>query len=688
MAGEAGGAVPRPRGRRRPGPEGGRGHGRLAPFAYPLREDFPDDLPHLNLSRGGEPRSLCLFEMPPDEALRIATPHVLLERVRWWLTETAHGRLHGEHQPLDPVFGDSGLALILPQSGTHELDGGTMVGVAADERSGSPVVLAAAAPSRVEERLLYTTVAVATAPAAHGRIRELPETLADLIQTYAGLGVDLAGLLRDAFRGWTNRRDVMTLLRRPCILVVSTPVEREPGRVGQTTTKAFHTTPHKTSEVVEALGALRLAGGHVSRPFPDVPPDAGAMRRIVMSTLDVHPNMSRQLARAASGRTALPDDDRTMTLVGAGALGSQLALAAARMGIGRWTVVDPDHVMPHNLARHALLSGHIAMAKAEALAAEVKAMLGDDAAAAVVGDARGADAAPALSAADLVVDASASVPVARWLARQSGHAAPTTSAFLNPRGRDLVVLKEGAGRVPRVDQVEMSYHWLLASNDRLADHLESPGDGIHPSGGCRAPSLQIAQSRVGALASVAVESVFDPVPADGAVEVWRSSSEGIEVIRATPARHRDGTVADCTISVSEDVIEAMTAARRKAGEDETGGILVGSWDRLRNVLYLVATLDAPPDSVASRTGFVRGSAGVYATLDDIERRTAANLTYVGEWHTHPPRHGTGPSGDDRVLLEWIGHVLAHSDVPACMAIAGEDGVRIILGRHDQSTLFA
>jgi hypothetical protein len=78
--------------------------------------------------------------------------------------------------------------------------------------------------------------------------------------------------------------------------------------------------------------------------------------------------------------------------------------------------------------------------------------------------------------------------------------------------------------------------------------------------------------------------------------------------------------------------------------------------------------------------------GVYQTLETVQRRTAGNLTYIGEWHTHPPGHRSLPSADDRVLLRWIGKVLVYSDVPALMLIAGEDGTRVVMGPGGASVL--
>ena len=286
--------------------------------------------------------------------------------------------------------------------------------------------------------------------------------------------------------------------------------------------------------------------------------------------------------------------------------------------------------------------------------------------------------APQLLAADLVIDASASVPVARWLACVSHHAAPTASVFLNPAGDDLVVLREGEGRTPRLDHLEMTYYALLASDPLLVGHLRGSGS-ILPSGGCRNPSVQLPQTQVAASAAAAVEELFGPANARTAgVTIWRRTPESVVRLHARGERFAEVELGGWRIAVRHSITGQIAAARAIAGELETGGILVGGWDRQLRRAWVVDYLDPPPDSEHSRTGFVRGSVGVHQTLDHVETSTAVNLTYVGEWHTHPPGHRSAPSEDDRLLMRWIGDVVSFSDVPPLMIIAGEDGVRLML----------
>jgi hypothetical protein len=258
---------------------------------------------------------------------------------------------------------------------------------------------------------------------------------------------------------------------------------------------------------------------------------------------------------------------------------------------------------------------------------------------------------------------------------------------MNPSGKDLVILREGALRKPRLDHVEMSYYWWLASDSGLATHLVDGRVGMFPSGGCRTPSLSLPQTNIGILASVAAKRVLlDAAQDEASIEVWRLFETGTTVIRKTAESFRDVAVGGWTVAVSELVIEGIVAARKSVGASETGGILVGSWDRVRRRAYIVGHYDPPPDSVHGPTGFIRGSVGVYQTLKSVELRTAQNLTYVGEWHTHPPGYTSRPSGDDHVLLRWIEEVLVFLDVPPLMMIAGRDGLRLLSGTTGEDCL--
>ena len=49
------------------------------------------------------------------------------------------------------------------------------------------------------------------------------------------------------------------------------------------------------------------------------------------------------------------------------------------------------------------------------------------------------------------------------------------------------------------------------------------------------------------------------------------------------------------------------------------------------------------------------------------------LSYVGEWHSHPRRSSPLPSTIDLAQIIWLGKELEHEGLPGLMAIAADDG---------------
>lgn len=80
--------------------------------------------------------------------------------------------------------------------------------------------------------------------------------------------------------------------------------------------------------------------------------------------------LTRQKAQRVSGFTApLPSK---IWVAGCGALGSKVVLHFARNGFTNFVLLDPDHLSPHNLVRHALLADSEGLNKALALEAAIR----------------------------------------------------------------------------------------------------------------------------------------------------------------------------------------------------------------------------------------------------------------------------------------------------------------------------
>ena len=128
--------------------------------------------------------------------------------------------------------------------------------------------------------------------------------------------------------------------------------------------------------------------------------------------------------------------------------------------------------------------------------------------------------------------------------------------------------------------------------------------------------------------------------------------------------------ADFRVTVSDQAIEEMRTYRLQRLPNETGGVLLGTYDLSRRIVHVVAALPAPPDSRQSPTYFIRGARHLKPLVEGISARSAGVISYIGEWHSHPDHAEVAPSDDDE---EVFGHLKTHLDptgTPYVMAIVG------------------
>lgn len=656
------------------------------PTAYPLREDFPTNVPHVNVAPAGFPRSLCLSDQPAEDQLRGYTAAGFLSQIRWWLEKTAYGKLHGEEQPLDPLFHLSPVDLI---ASDQLNDADYAIGVRFSSHEQAPLVLAPLSEKDyvqvISQDGLMTPLFLTTDPVPHGQLNWLPLNLDELVRVYEAIGVSLMPKLKEVLKALVSRPQKDALLAQPTALIVETEIRSTDGR-SRIQKKAF-VTGTTTGEIGKALGVLAKEGGVWAALIQAEAVAEGVLKDIRIASADLHPHFSRKRAATASGYEQA--DANSIVLAGAGAVGSHVAMNLARGGIGTWHIVDDDFLLPHNQARHVLEPDSIGSAKSDALCLVINRLLETvDAAHPYLSRIDAADRAEELTttlrSASAVIDATASVPAARHLAFDNEISAPVSSVFLNPMASDGVILSEPSDRSVKIDCVEMQYYWMISSDKKFANHLSNAGRPL-PVGGCRSPSVVVPETQVALLSGlIAGRWLCDRNSDVASVSVWQGADifEGISYTKVEVPNFIAVYVGDWTVKISAQLIELADALRDRAAPMETGGIIAGSWDRLRNTIYLVGIYDAPPDSVHSATGFERGSVGVFKTIQELEQSTLGNLTYVGEWHSHPPGAASTPSLDDNILLRWIGDILAEVEAPATMLIFGEDGCRIVLREED------
>jgi integrative and conjugative element protein (TIGR02256 family) len=98
------------------------------------------------------------------------------------------------------------------------------------------------------------------------------------------------------------------------------------------------------------------------------------------------------------------------------------------------------------------------------------------------------------------------------------------------------------------------------------------------------------------------------------------------------------------LRVPSRILEKMLVFCRMAEGMETGGILVGYYNRAHDCAIVTDSSAAPEDSFCGRRSFWRGISGLQMWLLFLWNRTRRRY-YLGEWHFHP-RASPEPSSTD------------------------------------------
>jgi integrative and conjugative element protein (TIGR02256 family) len=155
--------------------------------------------------------------------------------------------------------------------------------------------------------------------------------------------------------------------------------------------------------------------------------------------------------------------------------------------------------------------------------------------------------------------------------------------------------------------------------------------------------------------------------------------EAVQALQIPPEAMIERQIGDWKLATDRGLLDKLKLLRLKGLPAETGGILLGTWDLINRIIYVADTIPAPPDSKKRVTSFIRGCEGLLDKVAHAGRATSGMLQYVGEWHSHPNGFGTGPSGDDRKVFEWITEKTTEDGYPPVMAIVGELEARWFVG---------
>jgi integrative and conjugative element protein (TIGR02256 family) len=361
------------------------------------------------------------------------------------------------------------------------------------------------------------------------------------------------------------------------------------------------------------------------------------------------------------------------------ALGSQIANILARSGYGQWSLIDSDVLLPHNIARHALGHALVGMPKVDAMKIQLDTTLAQP----IVEHALFADVLNAgekendvknvLETLDAILDFSASVPVARKLALETPTQVRRASVFMNPSGSSSIVLCEDSQQLTRLDSLEMQYYRAILSHTQLADHFTTAAGSIRYATSCRDVSSTLPEHRVALHAALTSPAIQEALSSEEArIRVWIADREGaVQSLNIPSEAMIERQIGGWTLITDVGLMTKLKGLRAVGLPQETGGVLLGTWDLIRRIVYVADTIPAPPDSRKRETSFIRGCDELLDSVMQAGRTTSGMLQYVGEWHSHPNGYGTAPSDDDRNVFKWTTEKTTEDGYQPVMAIVGQ-----------------
>ena len=395
--------------------------------------------------------------------------------------------------------------------------------------------------------------------------------------------------------------------------------------------------------------------------------------KISLSLMQLHSSFEHKFARELNGLDP-NDDNLRVSLIGVGALGSQVFCNCLRAGFGKWVLIDNDVIWPHNLARHILTETSIGKNKALELTNYANSIFENPDVLGIadsIFNRNNDEMNNLLSSSKIIVDISTSVAAERVLALDIESAARRVSVYLNPSGNFLTMLIEDNERYCSLDLLEMQTYKLLSQTKEYEDYF-SVINSLAYSASCRDITSRISQDTIALSAAIVSKEIKAlAVKNEAEIILWQVDKDTIIAQRHAAENWKKATLDGWMICISEHLLNDISSKRDKSLPNETGGVLIGHCDSLRNILYVVDVIFSPNDSIESPNSYIRGCVDLPEKMAVIGELTHNNLYYVGEWHSHPSNNTT-MSKCDSSLLDVISYECDVECRLGCMIIVGSD----------------
>lgn len=619
------------------------------PDVYALRKDFPTELPHSNAKPFVRPVSLCVSDVPFTDIRPQFNAHDFLNYIRRWFSLNSINQLHEANRPLEVFFGFHEVCCIL----NERSDVNPYVKYSKKTKLSSTLEFVE------KSQASHYLVSIPTEKVYASYFVRIPQTLGDLrtIQSTAQLTLTdtLLVILTNSVAG---KADLPL-----AILVFITQISEDNKKISHDL--FLIKAPVSPMEIVYKKKSLGKST--FEQWFYSLQVDV-----LLMDLMSSREENARN--------NGVNDTFDKVGIIGTGALGSAVIDHFLREGCSEEVViVDYDILFPHNLSRYTLTTNKVMNSKVRSIEDAYKGIFFQKLTA-IEGNLltlNNNDKERLFNNTQLIMDFSTSIAVERVLAKDENPYRRCT-AFLNPKGDEIVLLMEDKDRNYPLDLLEMDYYRNLIVDNRFMHHLEQTGTTRTNSFSCRSESVILNYENVRVLSAIVSNQIRKYYTHEQAcLNIWHFNADQgtVDCLPMAITGWHHELLGNLHVYVSEAVEEEIHAMALSSPEKETGGCLFGSYDRDHNCIYVYYMVKAPADSVHAPVSFVRGFNGLTQEYERITKITYNQVRYLGEWHSHRNMPNT-PSGDDKKQFDELWAEQLSQDLPFVQMIQGNNGLYI------------
>lgn len=391
---------------------------------------------------------------------------------------------------------------------------------------------------------------------------------------------------------------------------------------------------------------------------------------------------------------------KRVLLLGCGALGSAVAEMVLRSSAAKLHLIDNGIVKPGILVRQRYADSDIGSAKAKALQAHLQAIGLECMVTADDGNlANQALSRFDLKEWDLVIDATASVSAAHRIEEElKAQSIPIPLLSMS-----VSAAAENGSVLVKMPQYSGGPHYI-ARQAKLAAFAKDGGHPLvnafwpehetvkvfQPEPGCSAPTfigsaadidhhaaglLNIGLSRIKSLAPDAASLDLVAASWSRADDIKRHRLSYTFKGYARHSEQRHGyVVLRSDVAALDMTSELKRIARTRSNKIETGGLIFGEIDDAHQVIWVDSVSGPPPDSTASETKFLCGTAGTKELNAFKSAASGKSSRFIGIWHTHPISRGRPSQDDLHAMLELL-HFQEFPPRQVVMLIVGHAATR-------------